>query len=77
MFSKSEDSFEPGVYSILPRPNKANGDYYASVNVYCLQGGWTVFQSRGQFGNPTDYFNKPWVEYQTGFGIPGTPMLLI
>ena len=38
---------------------------------YCLQDGWTVIQSRGQFGNPPDYFNKTWAEYQAGFGTPG------
>ena len=35
--------------------------------------GWLVIQSRGQYGFPQDYFsNKSWVEYQKGFGVPGT-----
>ena len=38
--------------------------------IYCLQDGWTVIQSRGQFGNPTDYFNKTWAEHRAGFGTP-------
>ena len=33
-------------------------------------GGWTVLQSRGDFGNPEDYFFKGWDEYENGFGVP-------
>ena len=42
-----------------------------SVEVYCDNDGWTVFQSRGQFGNPIDYFYRNWTEYENGFGEPG------
>ena len=38
---------------------------------YCDPEGWTVIQSRGQFGNPIDYFNRNWDEYVNGFGEPG------
>ena len=38
---------------------------------YCDPEGWTVIQSRGQFGNPIDYFNRNWEEYANGFGDPG------
>ena len=54
----------PGVYRIQV-------DELTFVNVNCLEGGWTVFQSRGQFGNPVDYFDKGWSEYKAGFGTPG------
>lgn len=33
---------------------------------------WVVIQSRGQFGNAEDYFDRTWVEYVDGFGEPGT-----
>ncbi len=33
--------------------------------------GWTVIQSRGQFGNPGDYFLRGWDSYVKGFGVPG------
>ena len=38
---------------------------------YCLDDGWMVVQSRGQFGNPDDYFYRGWDEYVAGFGVPG------
>ncbi len=42
-----------------------------AVEVYCEPDGWTVFQSRGQFGNPSDYFYRNWSQYENGFGLPG------
>ena len=54
----------PGVYSIQV-------DTQTTVNVSCLASGWTVFQSRGQYGNPTDYFFKGWSDYENGFGTRG------
>ena len=39
--------------------------------VYCDEDGWTVIQSRGQFGNPIDYFYRYWEDYAAGFGEPG------
>ncbi len=41
------------------------------VQVYCAKNGWTVFQSRGQFGNPENYFVRNWNEFEAGFGVPG------
>ena len=38
---------------------------------YCTDDGWTIFQSRGQFGNPANYFYKGWADYLNGFGTPG------
>ena len=38
---------------------------------FCDAEGWTVFQSRGQFGNPSDFFIKPWQDFKEGFGTPG------
>ena len=43
----------------------------SNVIVHCLDEGWTVIQSRGQFGNPSDYFYKGWNDYVQGFGTPG------
>ncbi len=41
------------------------------VPVYCAEDGWTVIQSRGQFGNPVDYFYRGFSSYEEGFGVPG------
>ena len=54
----------------------AQGIYNLTVTnmefpVYCTEDGWTVIQSRGQFGNPIDYFFRGWDEYEKGFGTPG------
>ena len=38
---------------------------------YCNSDDWTVIQSRGQLGNPQDYFARNWDEYESGFGEPG------
>ena len=47
------------------------------VSAKCSAGGWTVIQSRGQFGNPTNYFNtKLWADYVNGFGTPGNSFFL-
>ena len=54
----------PGVYSLQL-------DEVTEVYAHCLADGWTVFQSRGQFGNPDDFFLKEWTQYEDGFGTPG------
>ena len=54
----------PGVYEI-------GVDSETSVKVQCDQQGYTVIQSRGQFGNPKDYFSGNWSKYKIGFGEPG------
>ncbi len=54
----------PGVYHIKV-------GLKTTAEVYCDKNGWTVFQSRGQFGNPADYFFRNWSEYQNPFGVPG------
>ncbi len=41
----------------------------ASLEVACADDGWTVIQSRGQFGNPIDYFVRKWNSYLNGFGV--------
>jgi hypothetical protein len=43
----------------------------ASIRVYCDNDGWTVMQSRGQFGNIVNYFERTWTAYKKGFGMPG------
>ena len=57
------------------------GNYYlkihnSAVEVHCLEQGWIVFQSRGQFGNPSDYFYKGWNDYVNGFGTPGKKYII-
>ena len=54
----------PGVYPIRVDPK-------TNVKVSCLEEGWTVFQSRGQFKNPAGFFYKNWTDYEGGFGTPG------
>jgi hypothetical protein len=49
-------SFAAGVHTITP------GSY--ATNVQCDADGWTVIQSRGQFGNPQDFFFKDWAMYK-------------
>ncbi|UYV85129.1 hypothetical protein LAZ67_X004657 [Cordylochernes scorpioides] len=53
-----------GVYEI-----KVQGSRF---KVYCDMetdgGGWLVFQRRGQFGNPPNYFFRKWLDYKRGFG---------
>ena len=41
------------------------------VPVYCDSEGYTVIQSRGQFGNPEDFFYRDWADYLKPFGTPG------
>ena len=55
--------FEEGVHDINIDGKK--------VPTFCTKDGYTVFQSRGQFGNAQDYFKRNWTEYETGFGEPG------
>ncbi len=55
---------KPDVYTIEIRTG-------VTAKVKCSEWGWTVIQSRGQFGNPVDYFDRDWKTYQEGFGTPG------
>ena len=41
------------------------------AQTFCTSDGWTVIQSRGQFGNSPDFFYKNWEEYKKGFGEAG------
>lgn len=54
----------PGIYTLEP-------DSHHKFDAHCLEDGWTVIQSRGQFGNPKDYFLRKWDAYVKGFGEPG------
>ncbi len=65
MKSKPNQTLATGVYEIQPNGSSA------SVKVKCDEDGWTVIQSRGQFGNPVEYFRRSWDYYEKGFGVPG------
>ncbi|KAF8773453.1 Techylectin-like protein [Argiope bruennichi] len=60
---------ESGVYTIWPRGRIADDK---PMEVYCDMdtdgGGWTVIQRRGNYGRPSDYFYKDWMNYKKGFG---------
>ena len=62
----SQTDYQPGAQNIRLTLSSGNG-----VQAACTSDGWTVIQSRGQFGNPVDYFLRNWTQYVEGFGIPG------
>lgn len=53
-------SFHYGVSAVLALT--------ARCDMTTFGGGWTVIQSRGQYDNDPDYFNRNFSEYQDGFG---------
>ena len=57
----------PGIYPL----KSVSAGVYDIPKVQCLEGGYTVIQSRGQYGNPREYFFKDWETYAKGFGKPG------
>ena len=60
----------PGIY-VLYKNSTRSFEVNYKVRAQCLEDGFTVIQSRGQFGNPKDYFLKIWDDYVKGFGEPG------
>ena len=58
--------YTPGVKTMQVTNNSTK--LYTAM---CSEDGWTAIQSRGQFGNPADYFQRDWNEYVQGFGVPG------
>ena len=62
---------EPKVNVSEPKTEYPVLDSENEVKAYCLEEGWTVIQSRGQFGNAKDHFVKQWDDYVQGFGEPG------
>ncbi|XP_067121706.1 techylectin-5A-like [Centruroides vittatus] len=77
---KSEDLMKPsdctdiknkyftksGIYEILPVNRTIVFEVYCDMETD--GGGWTVFQRRGNFGHPFDYFFRNWNNYSEGFG---------
>ncbi|GIX68244.1 techylectin-like protein [Caerostris extrusa] len=58
-----------GVYTVWPK--KQGGRRQATGRVLRHghgRRGWTVFQRRGNFLKPKDYFYKDWASYKKGFG---------
>ena len=53
----------PGIYILQTGPA-------IYIKAKCLEGGWTVIQSRGNYENSIDYFLKGWEKYVNGFGDP-------
>ncbi len=64
--TKEGSSYSAGTKSIV------FDDAAGAKSVHCDADGWTVFQSRGQFGNPTDFFYKGIADYKAGFGTAGS-----
>lgn len=69
---KKNGNNQSGIYEIWPRVIKGSIMNDISFQVYCDMdidgGGWTVFQRRGNFGNPSNYFYRDWKSYAEGFG---------
>jgi len=64
-YDVKENGFNlPGIYEL-------EIDSSTKVKAFCDVQGYTVIQSRGQFGNPKDYFSGNWNKYKMGFGVPG------
>ena len=57
--------YAAGLYQIRTTQSKPR------ISVFCTGDGWTVIQSRGQFGNPIEYFYRDWDDYVSPFGTPG------
>ncbi|XP_023228825.1 techylectin-5A-like isoform X2 [Centruroides sculpturatus] len=59
---------ESGIYTVCPR-GRTNEPLFP---VYCDMekdgGDWTVFERRGDYGKPANYFYKNWEDYRQGFG---------
>ena len=63
-FAKEADMSLPGIQTLQV-------DSDPTFMAFCDTEGWTVFQSRGQFDNPPNFFIKPWQNFKEGFGTPG------
>lgn len=59
--------YQTGVHEFPIGPAEGN----RTVRMNCDEDGWSVIQSRGQFGNLENYFVRPWTAFVNGFGVPG------
>ena len=64
-FDCGELSHEPGFEAGVKRMQDG------LCTAACTEDGWTVIQSRGQFGNPETFFKRDWRQFSKGFGTAG------
>ncbi len=64
----ANETLESGAYEIGFKFGLSTSRVRVRCDMETLGGGWTVFQRRGDFENPPDYFQRPWNEYERGFG---------
>ena len=65
-FSLLKQNYSSGVYFL-----KEESATDMVRRAFCDEDGWTVFQSRGPYGNPASFFYRDWEDYVKGFGDPG------
>ncbi|TRY70175.1 hypothetical protein TCAL_12749, partial [Tigriopus californicus] len=59
--------YQTGIHEFPIGPPESN----RTIRMDCDEDGWSVIQSRGQFGNRENYFARPWLAFVNGFGVPG------
>ncbi|XP_023224331.1 techylectin-5A-like [Centruroides sculpturatus] len=65
---QSNGNNKSGIYRIWPLNWVTVGSFLVYCDMEIDGGGWTVFQRRGDYKQPKDYFFKDWEQYSLGFG---------